>query len=68
MVVDWPVSQEVMEANDEIVFFLREVAALHCGAQIVHPPQSAAFPTPLQSYKLTSHLQITCIISRKTFK
>jgi hypothetical protein len=42
-----------MEANDEIVFFLREVAALHGGAQIVHPPQSAAFPTPLQSYKLT---------------
>lgn len=33
-----PVSKELMESNDEIIFFLGEVASVHIWAQVVHPP------------------------------
>ena len=37
-----------MEVDDEVVFLLREVAALEVGAQVVDPPQPAALPAALQ--------------------
>lgn len=39
-----PVAQEAMEAEDEILLVGGDVAALHGGAEIVHPPEAAAFP------------------------
>lgn len=35
---DEPVAKKIVETNDEVVFFLREIATLNTRAEIIHPP------------------------------
>ena len=41
-----------MELDDEVVFFLGEVAPLEVRAQVVDPPQPAALPAALQPRRI----------------
>jgi hypothetical protein len=41
-----------VEVDDEVVFFLGEVAALEVGAQVVDPPQPAALAAAQQPRRL----------------
>ena len=47
------VSQQAMEFDDELIFLLREIAALEIRPKVVYPPEPAALATSQQPYTRT---------------
>lgn len=41
-----PVAKEAVEAEDEVLFVRGDGPTVEVGAEVVHPPEAAAFPAP----------------------
>ena len=50
--INVPVPEDLMQADDGIFLLLRETAPLQVGAQVVDPPQPAALAAPLQTWMI----------------
>jgi len=50
-----PVPKKFVKPDDHIDLIILEFPSLNVGLQIVQPPQSAALPAPIQTYKLKKY-------------